>query len=112
MDLSSPALPPNVTPLTDGDPFQVGHYRLIGRLGAGDLSTLYAAVPPDHEAMALKVAGTDQGAGGDQVAHADLVRRAGGVCAVGPRDSGTHEGRPWSAIGYLPGFELRQYLRI
>ena len=34
------------------------------------------------------------------------------MCAVGPRDSGTHEGRPWSAIGYLPGFELRQYLRI
>lgn len=111
MDLSSPSLPPNVTPLTDGDPFQVGQYRLIGRLGADDLSTLYAAVSPDHEAMALKLAGTEGSADAEQADEADLVRRAGGVCALGPRDGGTHEGHPWSAIGYLPGFELQRYLR-
>lgn len=112
MDFSLPALPPNVTPLTDGDPTQVGRYRLIGRLGADGMSTLFAAVSPDHEAIALKIAAAEWASGADRGGEFTLMRQAGGVCAVGARDSDTHEGRPWSAIGYVPGFGLRQHVRM
>lgn len=111
MDFSSPALPPNVTPLTDGDPLQVGRHRLIGRLGADGLGTLYAAVSPDHEAMALKIADAEWAEGADTADEVALMRQAGGVCTVPVRDSGTYEGRPWSAVGFIPGFELWRRMR-
>ncbi|MBR8745091.1 protein kinase, partial [Nocardiopsis sp. MG754419] len=111
MDFSSPALPPNVTPLTDGDPFQVGPYRLVGRLGADGLGTLYAAVSPDHETMALKVAAAAWAVDAETAGEVAPAPPLGGVCAVGVRDSGIHEDRPWSAMGYVPGFELQHHLR-
>lgn len=111
MDFSSPALPPNVTPLTDGDPLQVGPYRLIGRLGADGLGTLYAAVSPDHETLALKIADAEWTEGADAADEVALMRQAGGVCTVPVQNSGVHEGRPWSAVGYIPGFELWQRMR-
>ncbi|GAA1081254.1 protein kinase domain-containing protein [Nocardiopsis metallicus] len=111
MDFTLPALPPNVTPLTDGDPLQVGRYRLIGRLGADGMSTLFAAVSPDHEPMALKIAAAEWAPEADASDESAPVRPADGVCAVGARDSGSHEGRPWSAIEYVPGFGLGQHVR-
>ncbi|GAA1466392.1 protein kinase [Nocardiopsis exhalans] len=111
MDFTLPALPPNVTPLTDGDPLQVGRYRLIGRLGADGMSTLFAAVSPEHEPIALKIAAAEWAPGSDASDESAPVRPADGVCAVGARDSGSHEGRPWSAIEYVPGFGLGQHVR-
>lgn len=111
MDFSLPALPPKVTPLTDGDPLQVGRYRLVGRLGADGVSTLFAAVAPDHEPTVLRMAGAEwapSAVSGGEVAPVD---HTAGVCAVGVRELGTHEGRPWSAIDYLPGADLREHVR-
>ncbi|WP_431872127.1 serine/threonine protein kinase [Nocardiopsis eucommiae] len=110
MDFSLPDPPPNVNPLTDGDPLQVGGYRVIGRLGADGVSTLFAAVSPDHEPTALRIAGP----GWDALAvdGTPTAERSDGVCAVGVRDLGTHEGRPWSAIEYLPGLGLREHVRL
>ncbi|MGW5877895.1 serine/threonine protein kinase [Nocardiopsis terrae] len=112
MDFSLPALPPNVTPLTDGDPLQVGRYRLIGRLGADAMGTLFAGVSPDHEPTALMIAGTEWASESGVSGEAVPARLFGGVCAVGVRDSGTHEGRPWSAIAYAPGLGLQQHVRV
>lgn len=111
MDFSLPALPPNVTPLTDGDPLQVGRYQLIGRLDADGMSTLFAAVSPDHEPIALKIAAAGWAPEADAGDEFTPARPADGVCAVGARDGGRHEGRPWSAIGYVPGFGLGQHVR-
>lgn len=112
MDFSLPALPPNVTPLTDGDPLQVGRYRIIGRLGADGVSTLFAAVSPEREPTALRIAGPEWAAVGATGAETSTVARNDGVCAVGVRELGTHEGRPWSAMGYLPGPDLREHVRM
>ncbi len=111
MDFSLPALPPNVTPLTDGDPLQVGRYRLIGRLGADGMGTLFAAVSPDHEPTALKIAGAEWATEADASGEATPMPEVGGVCATGARDSGTHEGRPWSVVDYVPGLGLQQHVR-
>ncbi|MEC3894347.1 serine/threonine protein kinase [Nocardiopsis sp. LDBS1602] len=112
MDSSSPALPPNVTPLTDGDPLQVGRYRLVGRLGADGLGTLYAGVSPDHEAVSLKIAAPEWTAGGDDTGGEVIGERLDGVCGLGVRDGGVHEGRPWAAIDHVPGLEFPQGLWV
>ncbi|MEU3018839.1 protein kinase [Nocardiopsis sp. NPDC007018] len=110
MDFSLPALPPNVAPLTDGDPLQVGRYRLIGRLGADGVSTLFAAVSPEDEPVSLRLAGAEWAPADDSGGRV-ATGRAQGVCAAEARDAGTHEGRPWAAIDHLPGPDLAEHVR-
>jgi serine/threonine protein kinase len=44
-----------IQPARSGDPSHVGPYRVVGRLGAGGMGTVHAAVAPDGVRVAVKV---------------------------------------------------------
>ncbi|HEV2825100.1 MAG TPA: serine/threonine protein kinase, partial [Actinomycetota bacterium] len=47
--------PPRAAPLGPGDPERVGPYRLLGRLGAGGMGTVFLGRGGDGERVAVKV---------------------------------------------------------
>ncbi|WP_150250449.1 serine/threonine-protein kinase [Nocardiopsis deserti] len=105
------SLPAHVRPLTGGDPAEIGGHRLIGRLGGSTMGVVYAAVAPDGEAVALRVAHAEWVPAADPDRRVTLLRRAVGVCAVGVNASGTFHGRPWASVQYLPGPDLARRVR-
>jgi hypothetical protein len=100
------SLPAHVRPLTAGDPAEISGHRLIGRLGGSTMGVVYAAVAPDGEAVALRVAHAEWVPAADPDRRITLLRRSVGVCAVGVNASGTFHGRPWASVQYLPGPDL------
>ncbi|WP_435105260.1 protein kinase domain-containing protein [Nocardiopsis synnemataformans] len=105
------SLPAHVRPLTGGDPAEIGGHRLIGRLGGSTMGVVYAAVAPDGEAVALRVAHAEWVPAADPDRRITLLRRAVGVCAVGVNASGTFHGRPWASVQYLSGPDLARRVR-
>ncbi|WDZ92221.1 serine/threonine-protein kinase [Nocardiopsis sp. HUAS JQ3] len=105
------SLPAHVRPLTVGDPAEIGGHRLIGRLGGSTMGVVYAAVSPDGEAVALRVAHAEWVPAADPDRTITLLRRSVGVCAVGVNASGTFRGRPWASVQYLPGPDLARCVR-
>jgi hypothetical protein len=105
------SLPAHVRPLTAGDPAEISGHRLIGRLGGSTMGVVYAAVAPDGEAVALRVAHAEWVPAADPDRRITLLRRSVGVCAVGVNASGTFHGRPWASVQYLPGPDLARRVR-
>lgn len=107
----SASLPPWARPLVGGDPAEIGGHRLVGRLGGSTMGVVYAAVSPDEEPVALRVAHSEWTPAEDPDRRVTLVRGDLGVCAVGATASGTHHGRPWTSVPFLPGPDLALYVR-
>ncbi|MFE1399346.1 protein kinase [Nocardiopsis dassonvillei] len=105
------SLPAHVRPLNAGDPAEISGHRLIGRLGGSTMGVVYAAVAPDGEAVALRVAHAEWVPAADPDRRITLLRRSVGVCAVGVSASGTFHGRPWASVQYLPGPDLARRVR-
>ena len=100
-----------VEPLEDGDPRNIGPYRLLGHLGSGGMSRVYLGVDDSGEQAAVKVVHRDL------ARHEEFRRRfqreAGMLrrVPVGPSfarmlnaDPGAE--RPWLATEYVPGPSL------
>ncbi|MFI6577978.1 protein kinase [Nocardiopsis sp. NPDC050513] len=107
--------PSGVAPLTEGDPDRIGPYRLVGRLGAGGMGTVYAGLTPAGERVAVKTVhrqyATDPEFRSRFAREVDLLGRVRSTCAVGVLDADTTGPRPWLASEYVPGPTLRQYVR-
>ncbi|WP_169982521.1 serine/threonine-protein kinase [Microbispora sp. H10836] len=102
-------------PLLGSDPHRIGPYRVIGRLGAGGMGVVYAAVDDSGRRVAVKVV--------HEALSVDLEFRrrfsrevsvlAGveGACVahVLAADPGTE--RPWLATEFVPGPTLEQHVR-
>ncbi|MER5916518.1 protein kinase [Streptomyces sp. NPDC001982] len=105
-----------IQPVQQGDPLHVGPYRVVGRLGAGGMGTVYAALGATGERMAVKVVHPAQAADEEFRARfrreVQLSRRVAGPCLVPVRDADTDAPAPWLATPFVPGPTLDRYVAV
>ncbi|MFI7618287.1 serine/threonine protein kinase [Nonomuraea terrae] len=101
-----------LAPLDLHDPVVVGPYRLVGRLGAGGMGTVFAGADDAGRRAAVKVIHAE-------LAHdaefrvrfrreIDLLRRVRAHCMVQVLDADAEAERPWLATEYVAGPTLAQ----
>ena len=101
-------------PLSDGDPVQIGPYRLRGRLGAGGMGQVFLAATPAGRPVALKVVRPELS--GDREFRARFrqeiaaARRVRGLYTAELVDADPDADPPWLATAYVPGPSLQQVL--
>lgn len=100
-------------PLTDDDPELIGGHRLLARLGAGGMGTVYLARTPTGRTVALKAVHSALARNPDFVTRfrreTDTVRALGALEHVPPfAGAGTDDGRPWLATAYVVGPSLAE----
>ncbi|MER5503076.1 serine/threonine-protein kinase [Streptomyces sp. NPDC002561] len=111
-----PTQPPGTqsahTPLSAGDPREIGGYRLHARLGAGGMGVVYLAHTPGGRPIALKAVRDEFAADpefrrrfADEVASARSIH---GLFTAQVVDSGVDAPTPWLATAYVPGPSLQQ----
>ncbi|MFL1381387.1 serine/threonine-protein kinase [Nocardiopsis protaetiae] len=107
--------PAGVSPAQPGDPRAVGPFRIVGRLGAGGMGTVYAALDDRDRRAALKVIHAMYAADPDfRDRFAREVRLVRRVRAEGvPRflAADTRAEVPWLATEYVPGPTLDARVR-
>lgn len=101
-------------PLRDGDPSQVGGFRLVARLRAGGMGVVYLATAKDGAEVAVKVLRSELGDDADfrvrfrrEVA---LLARVQGLCTVRVIGADTESATPFLATEYAPGPSLAEYI--
>jgi outer membrane protein assembly factor BamB len=101
-----------VEPLHDGDPDQVGGYRLLARLGAGGMGVVYLGRSPAGRAVAVKVI-RPRFAGDLEFRvrfrrEAAVARTVTGAFTAAVLDAQPDATEPWLVTAYLPGLTLRE----
>ncbi|MFA1550108.1 serine/threonine-protein kinase [Actinomadura chokoriensis] len=99
-------------PVRDGDPRQIGPYRLIGHLGTGGMGRVFLGRSRGGRAVAVKLVHADLAGDAefrrrfaDEVAAA---RRVGGFYTAQVVDADTGGDPPWLATAYIPGPSLAE----
>ncbi|WP_406423637.1 serine/threonine protein kinase [Streptomyces sp. NBC_01589] len=105
---------PSIMPVAPGDPERIGAYRVVGRLGAGGMGTVFAATDAHGRRVAVKAIHLQHAADAEFRARfhreVEVLRRVGGPCLVPLVDAGPAADVPWLATDYIPGPTLQQYL--
>ncbi|MGW3911492.1 protein kinase domain-containing protein [Streptomyces sp. NPDC005070] len=105
-----------VQSLQPGDPRRVGPYRVVGRLGSGGMGTVFAAVSPAGERMAVKVIHPAQAANDEFRARfrreVQLSQRVTGPCLVPVHDADTEAALPWLTTPFIPGPTLDAHVAV
>ncbi|MFD3688535.1 protein kinase [Nocardiopsis sp. NPDC058631] len=112
----SPASPPpGLRPLEKGDPAKVGPYRLVGRIGAGGMGTVYGGLDPNGVCVAVKTvhAGFARRARHREAfaREVQMLARARGVSTARLHAADTGAKVPWLAFDYVAGRDLRAHVR-
>ncbi|WNO62313.1 serine/threonine-protein kinase [Streptomyces sp. AM2-3-1] len=101
-------------PAQPGDPRRIGPYRVVGRLGAGGMGTVYAALDTSGVRIAVKVVHPAHAADDEFRARfrreVRLSRQVTGPCLVPVLDADTDSPVPWLATAFVPGPTLDQFL--
>ena len=104
--MAPPAIPTlRIGPLEPADPAKVGGHRLVGRLGAGTMGTVYAALAPGGARRTLELAHR-----GWAPSAQDPPTPETGAHLLTARNGGTHGGRPWAALDHVPGTDLATWV--
>ncbi|MFD3976690.1 serine/threonine protein kinase [Streptomyces cyaneofuscatus] len=98
--------------LGNGEPGQVGGYRLLGRLGAGGMGDVYLARSGRGRTVAVKLVREELAAQKEFRTRfrreVEAARRVGGYWTAPVLDADTEAAVPWVATGYVAGPSLRQ----
>ena len=108
-------LPVGVLPLVPDDPAHLGPFRVLGRLGAGGMGVVYAALDGRDRRAAVKCVHrshtADQGFRDRFAREVRLVRRVRATALPTFLDADTRADSPWMATEYVPGPTLDEYVR-
>lgn len=98
--------------LGDGDPRQIGGYRLLGRLGTGGMGHVHLARSDRGRTVAVKLVREELASQEEFRARfrheVAAARRVGGPWTAPVLDADTESTVPWLATGYVAGPSLRQ----
>ncbi|MFI6708163.1 protein kinase [Nonomuraea sp. NPDC050478] len=99
-------------PLRDGDPTQIGPYRLHARLGGGGMGQVFLGRSPGGRLVAVKVVRPELADNADFrrrfASEVEAARKVGGFYTAQVVDADTEAARPWLATAYIPGPSLHQ----
>ncbi|WP_223189432.1 serine/threonine protein kinase [Nonomuraea terrae] len=101
------------TPLTTGDPQELGGLELIGRLGQGGQGVVYLARTPMGTHVAVKWLSPS---GDEEIAErflreAEVARRVAPFCTATVLGTGVDGGRPYIVSEYVEGRSLERVVR-
>lgn len=103
-----------VQPARPGDPSRIGPFHIIGRLGAGGMGTVHAAVADDGMRVAVKVIHPEQAQEPEFRARfkreVELSSRVTGPYLVPLLAADPDAPTPWLATAYVPGPTLDQHI--
>ncbi|GAA1081224.1 hypothetical protein GCM10009642_18810 [Nocardiopsis metallicus] len=114
MPLPSPDTPP-MTPLESSDPRRIPPFDIRGRLGAGGMGVVYAAMSPENQWVAVKVIrpefADDEDFRQRFTREVQLMSRIRARCISSVLAYETAAEQPWFATAFLPGPTLGQRVR-
>ena len=97
-------------PLRPEDPLTIGRYRVLGRLGAGGMGSVFLARGPGGRSVALKTVQQRLAAEPDFrrrfAREVEAARKVTGPWSVPVVDAGVDDPVPWYASHYVPGLSL------
>lgn len=113
LNVAAALLARNQTPLVEGQ--QLGHYRILGLLGAGGMGEVYRARDTRLDrAVALKVLPASLAGDPDRLRRFEFEARAAGALnhpnILTIYDTGSHQGTPYIVTELLDGTDLRALL--
>ncbi|HLU28415.1 MAG TPA: serine/threonine-protein kinase [Glycomyces sp.] len=102
-------------PLLTGDPQRIGPYRVVGRLGAGGMGVVCAAVDASGRRVAVKLVhealSVDIEFRRRFSRETSVLSRVEGACLARMLDSDPGTERPWLATEFIPGPTLEQQVQ-
>jgi serine/threonine protein kinase len=101
-----------VDKLQDGDPGQIGPFKLVGRLGEGGMGRVYLGASPGGRRVAIKVVhphyASDPEFRRRFAREVAAARQVGGFHTALVVDAGPDADLPWMATAYIPGPSLAE----
>src|SRR5882757_2457309 len=100
-------------PLRDPDPYWIGRYRLIARLGAGGMGVVYLADAGNGGRVAIKVLRPELSDDADFRARfrreVTALRRVSGICTVRVIEADVDADQPYLVTEYAAGPTLAEW---